>query len=678
MEHNDNILQESNAEVQGNNLPQNNTVGKKYLISKLNQINFNNGTVQVNLKHTKYNNVISCFANPQPCFDNQLECLWNENNSFGSRLKSYKFDNLIVTNGHKTFLVTSDLTSINETGISLLLPETCSEIDYRKTRRYLCDNISAQLVQNGALFYGYLNNFSANSFHVIIKTTPPQTPQWINEGSSINAIFYDNNETLYSGTCEIINKMPGRKGTIGLALKTTDRQLPRYSKRQIRSKRQALLPSLNIMFTHPFTKKMVTLKSIDFSESGFGVEENESESVLLPGMIISKLNLTLANMIHITCRAQVVYKINSSQHSNAPTSRSGIAILDMNPNDHLKYFSLLNQVKNEHFYISSNIETDTLWDCLFETGLIDPDMYDFIYTHRENIRKTFHKLQALNSDINRHFIYRENGAVAGQMSMLRFYNDSWLLHHNAIHKLSEAHAAPVLLDQIANFIYNSNRLYSLHIGYVFSYLSEDNTFLNRIFNNYAKNIKHPKLCSIDQFACFRYKKTEDTQTPLPFGWELSETTYDDLAEFVSFYEDTSGGLMLTALELAPEIINDNKMFHEYKKAGLKRERLMYSLKKGGDLKTIIIANISEIGLDISDLTNCIKIVVLEPESISNDIFYSTVASISKKYEQKETTILVNPVVFADNSSIPCEKRYNLWILNADYSESFVEYIQGIS
>ena len=112
--------------------------------------------------------------------------------------------------------------------------------------------------------------------------------------------------------------------------------------------------------------------------------------------------------------------------------------------------------------------------------------------------------------------------------------------------------------------------------------------------------------------------------------------------------------------------------------GLRRERLIYSLKKDSDLKAIIIANISEIGLDITDLTNCIKFVTLEPESISNDIFYSTVANISENYEQKETTVLVNPVVFADNNSIPCEKRYNLWIMNAGYSESFVQYIQDIS
>ena len=674
MEHSDGHPQ-FNAEAPENNLTKKKSIEKKYLINKLNQINFNNGTVLVNLKHTRYNSIISCLASPQPCFDSQLECLWKGNNSFGKRLKSYKFHNLIVTNGHKTFLVNSDLTSISETGISLLLPETCKEINSRKTKRHLCDNISAQIVQNGALFYGYLNNFSSDMFHVIIKTAPPQTSQWVNEHSRINAIFFDKSEILYSGECEIINKISVKQETINLVLKTTSCQLPRYSPKQKRSKRQKLLPSPNIIFKHPFTKKLVELKTLDFSESGFGVEENEYESVLLPGMIIPSLHLDIAN---ITCRAQVVYKTTSSHNSNIQTSKSGLAILDMTPNDHLQYFTLLNQTKNENAYTLSSLETDILWNSLFETGHIAPDTYDFIHANKVDIKKTFNKMNVCNSNINQHFIYRENGDMTGHMSMLHFYNKSWLLHHIAINKSSATYAAPVLMDQVAHFIYNASRLYNLNIDYLFSYFSEENTFLNQFFYDCAKNIKQPKLCSMDEFACFSYKKTNDTPTSLPFGWELCKATYDDLREFSAFYEDTSGGLMLNALDLEPDMLENNRIYQKYKKAGIKREQLICSLKKDGVLKAIIIANISEIGLNISNLTNCIKIMVLEPESISNDIFYATVASMSKEYEQKETTVLVNPVFFADNSSIPYEKRYNLWIINANHSDKLIQYIQDLS
>lgn len=664
-------------ETHNNDLSEKNTIEKKHLINKLNQINFNNGLVQVNLKHTKYNSIIACFASPQPCFSNQLECLWSKASSFGKRLKSYKFHNLIITDEHKTFLVNSDLTSISETGISLLLPESCMEFDSRKSKRHICNNISAQIVQNGALFYGYLNNFSSDTFHVTIKISPPQTSQWINEVTGINAVFFDKNETLYSGKCEVLKKISGEDSTIDLILETTGCQMPRYAPKNNRCKRYRLLPSPKIIFKHPFTKKMVEFKAFDFSESGFGVEENDHESVLLPGMIIPKLFLRLGNIIDITCKAQVVYRIKKPDNPNLQTSRNGLVILDMTPEDYLRYFALLNQVKNENIYITSYIDTDSLWNCLFETDHITPEIYDFIHSNKAEIKQTFNKINSSESrSINRHFIYQKNGALTGHISMLLLYKNSWLLHHVAFNKSSAADTEPALLDQAAHFAYNASRLGNLNVDYVLSYISEEkNTFLNNALNNCEKNLNNPKSCSIDQFAYLKYKKTENGQTFLPFGWELSKTTQDDLSELKSFYEDISGGLMLKALNLEYHIIDDNQIFSEFKKAGIKRDLFVFSLKKDNDLKTIIIADISEIGLNISNFTNCIKMIVLDPESVTTDIFYSTISIINKEYEQKETTVLVNPVIFAVNNSIPFEKQYNLWIIKAGCSDRLIDYIK---
>ena len=51
-------------------------VGKAQLINKLNFVNFQDGTILINLKHGQYDKEISLKATPQPCNSDLVECLW--------------------------------------------------------------------------------------------------------------------------------------------------------------------------------------------------------------------------------------------------------------------------------------------------------------------------------------------------------------------------------------------------------------------------------------------------------------------------------------------------------------------------------------------------------------------------------------------------------------------------
>ncbi|MEA3416842.1 MAG: hypothetical protein U9R02_11925 [Thermodesulfobacteriota bacterium] len=232
-------------------------------------------------------------------------------------------------------MVESESTSISVKGISILIPETCREINSRKAIRHLCKDINIQLIQNSALFYGFLIDFSAFSFRVEAIMVPPQTDQWIDSNSPATIIFYNNAETLYSDergmlrlTCDNAHK------TVNLALKPLNNQLHRFKPEKFRSMRQEMTPSQDIVFRHPFTKKMIFLKAGDLSGSGFSVQESRENAVLLPGMIIPRLELRFANSLKVNCKAQVVYgKINDNGEEDRYV-KCGLAFLDIDTEDH--------------------------------------------------------------------------------------------------------------------------------------------------------------------------------------------------------------------------------------------------------------------------------------------------------------------------------------------------------
>jgi hypothetical protein len=54
-----------------------------------------------------------------------------------------------------------------------------------------------------------------------------------------------------------------------------------------------------------------------------------------------------------------------------------------------------------------------------------------------------------------------------------------------------------------------------------------------------------------------------------------------------------------------------------------------------------------------------------------------VSELSAKFEQDDIPVLLYPVAYAENHSIPYEKRYNLWVLNMQYTDHYFRHLKGL-
>ena len=649
---------------------------KKDLINLLNYINFQDGSILINFKHVKYDQIITHKANPLPCLGDNLECVWAEAENLQEELIIYKFKDILVPCGQKLLLIKSDEIRITNKGISLILPETCYEVDFRKLRRRSCKGVKAQLIQNSVLFNGDLIDFNTGSFRVEMTAAPPQTFQWIDLESPVNLIYSNEHETLYSGECRIIKQNYGQKKR-EYVIESLTHQIRRFKKKEFRSTRQELVPSPNIIFRHPFTQKTNNLKVFDISGSGFSVEEDAYNAILFPGLIIPELQIYFVNSFNIKCKAQVVYKKIMCEEKGDDWAKCGLALLDMELEDYGRLSALLHQAKNRSSYISNIVDLDDLWNFFFKSGFIYPQKYAFLEANKDKVKETYKKLYTQNPKIARHFIYQDKGHILGHMAMVRFYENSWLIHHHAADRSASRRAGVAVLDQIGRFINDSHRLGSIRMNFVFCYFRPENKFPSRVFGGVTENTKDPKGCSLDTFAYFHYQKIFNKELKLPEPWKLMKTQPEDLLELKNFYEHSSGGLMLNALELEQSSENLDELSKEYQKLGLKRERHLISLKKDGRVKAVVMINISDIGLNLADLTSNIQIIVVDSDGFTKEIFHLMVSELSAKFEQDEIPVLLYPVAYAENHSIPYEKRYNLWVLNMQYTDHYFRHLKGL-
>ncbi|GJQ50326.1 hypothetical protein KsCSTR_49160 [Candidatus Kuenenia stuttgartiensis] len=649
------------------------TVSKKHLINILNYIHFQSGTILINFKHLKYNNIISLQARPKPCLDDSFDCIWLRPK--GLKLNAYEFLDIFLTEGEKLIRIKTDVMAIREEGIRFSLPDTCYELGHQRVKRYSCEGVQVDFIQNGTVFSGRLLDFGAVSFCVEVSTVPPQSFYWVNPECPVYIVFKDEQDTFYSGSCRIIRQTDGQK-TRSFILESIDKQMRRFKPKKYRSSRHKLIPSPNIIFLHPLTSKMVNLEVEDLAGSGLSVKEYYYNSILLPGIIVPELFIEFADGFKLKCKAQVVYRNTARTKDSTMSVRCGIAFLDMDIHDQGRLSGILHHVANKKTYACNWVDLDALWKFFFETGFVYPGKYALMHNNKERFKETYEKLYIKNPGIARHFIYQSNGIIHGHISILRFYENTWLLHHHAASRSSDSMAGLVVLSQVERYINDFHRLYSTHMNYVICYFRPDNRFPHRVFGGVTESIHDPKGSSIDPFAYFHHHKNAN-QVEMSALWSLTKVQPEDLTELESFYEYTSGGLMIHALDLEQSMLDSDELSKEYQRLGFKRERRLFSLKKEGILKAFIMLNISDTGLNMSDLTNCIHIIVLESEDVPRDALYSCLYKLSNYYEQEKIPILLYPVSYAEEQSIPYDKVYNLWILNMQYTDQYFEFMEGL-
>jgi len=653
------------------------SVSKRQMVNRINYINFLDQTLLLNFKHSQYDTSVTLKVSPLPCAGEYLDCTWIATPGLRQVLKNHLFDYLLIPDGQRILLARPKPVESSEEGIRFLLPAGCREFKVRKIKRHPVEGIRAQFTQNSALFRGDLLDFTPVAMRVEGSQDDPRTFRWINPDIPVDLHLYDGDRLLYSGECTILRHGVSRT-TRSFVLSPVNSSIRRFLPKVYRTRRYHLLPSPDIVFRHPLSASKINLKVADLSGSGMAVEENEEDSVMMPGMLIPDLKLTLAHGFSIRCQAQVLSRNIIAKEGGGREVHCGMTILDMDINEHVRLLSILHQAANRHSYVCSSVDMDSLWDFFFETGFIYPEKYAYFQSQKEEIKRTYARLYEQTPHIARHFIYQDRGVILGHMAMVRFYDNSWMIHHHAARKTVSLKAGMTVLSQITHYVNELHNLYFAHLHYVFCYFRPANKFPNRVFGGFARKLDNPRGCSLDEFAYSHYRKrVGDEPARLPDGWILAETACpSDFTELGSFYGHVSGGLMVDAFDLRTDSARHDELEEEYNRSGFVKKRRTYSLSHEGNLKAFAITNITDAGFNMANLTNCATIIILD-EAIPPAIVDSSFEILSEQYEGNEMPVLIYPGTYAEKESIPFEKMYTLWVMDLRYLDEFFKYCDDL-
>lgn len=643
-------------------------IEKEKLINTLNHIHFIDGYVHVLLHYPKYEEEMLVRAVPNICLEDELTCLWDKGyTSFG--LEHFLFRHLIVIAHQSIILIPAKLLSISNIGFRILLPENSYVLSRRHNSRFACGNVSAELMQSGFLARGNMVDFSPNAFRINVSPEMPSSYHCFNPDATTTIRLNSNGKMFFSGSCHCIRQKRDLNGW-EIVLTPSNEQINRFKTRTVRHPRRHIFPPPIAMFVHPFFNKKVQLEIFNISTTGFSVYDNMENGILMPGMVLHELSIIYAGELKMICTAQVLYR----QKQDELKTCCGIAILDMDIHSYSRLNRILSLNMDPHSYISTEVDMDALWEFFFDTGFIYPKKYKLFQDHRDIFKNTYKKLYQENPEIAMHFTYEQNGRIYGHMSMVRAYERAWMIHHHAARPMENKLPGFQVLKQMMLFLYGMYHLPSAKMDYVMCYFRPENKFPDRVFGGFARKLNNYSICSLDLFSYLTFP-VRTPQNQLPQGWSLHESTHIELWELEQFYKHYSGGLLLDVLNLARRDVTDESLENVAKRLGFIRKWQSYSLVNRGCLKAIIIVNQSDVGVNLSELLNGIKALIIDPEDLSWELFSLAISNLTGIYQLDSIPLLIYPSICTDTMNIPCEKKYHTWITDMRHSNKFMEFVQ---
>lgn len=626
------------------------------LVNLFNYVNFREGTVFVGFRDPSTGETLSVPAFPLPTAQDLLACRWMHPGLPLRVLASYQLKEVLVNDGRHLVLIEGQTVMLDRELVVLKIPEFGSRKLSRTVVRHPAVDIEVEVLQNGLRFRGTLVDFSAVSFLAELTPLSGGTFHGLNIGAPVIVVLQRGDFLLFSAECRILRlKKSASRGSFVLALNGTNFQ--RFAPKQVRSVRQVLNPSPLVGFVHPLTGKRVSLRVSDLSGGGFSVEEFFENSCLLPGLILPDLKVEIGGHLVVKACGQVLYRNVLSGEGPRKSVKCGVVFLDMALDNQARLASLLHQAKDSHLRVSSAVDMDELWRFFFESGFLYPSKYTAIEASKEHFKGVYEKLYLKSPDISRHFLFQDKGVLFGHMSMLRAYPDSWLIHHHAASKDGYGLAGVAVLEQISRYANEFHNFRSTHMDYVMCYFRKENKFPNRVFGGSATDMADPKAISLDVFSYLHLTSEWDGASRS----QILPASDDDLRSLERFYESVSGGLMLDAMNLKLPRAPENELSGRYGELGFRREGHVFSFKEGGVLKAVVTLQLTELGLNLSNLTNCLHAIILD-SSLEPASLLSGLRMLGQQYTVEDLPLLVFPSAYLEEHRVPTEKNYTLWVL----------------
>ncbi|SCY45577.1 hypothetical protein [Desulfoluna spongiiphila] len=644
-------------------------VGRKHLINALNHINFKEKNVILVFQSVHGNPSMEIEAFPMPVLSDYPTFRFLK--PLPDNLRSTDLTRLIIPDGPGEIHAIPQLRAMNSKGLSVNLPETGRRI------QGALRNIRVHFQQQGIAFKGSLTSIEPDVIEVQLSPLSSHYFMATSPKAELNLTFLKEKNRLFETKARVV-KQESHRDSVILHLEPiesipTNRERQRFGKKAFE-----MIPAPDFVFLHPLTGTKCTVVIESLSAIDMKLTLHHEMIPLIPGMKLMDASITLGDLYTLQLTAQVTRCSTIKNKRGDKIEYCHISILNMSSENHRKLQTIVHKSENRDIRVCNSIEEDDMWRFFFETGFIYKNKYRLFLENKDKIKKTYETLYSTPSNVTCHMAYQEKGRTMGHISMLRYAERAWLVHHHAALRGASIRVGLGVLKQMGNYVMASHNLDPNSFKYLLCYFRPENHFPNYFFSGFTEKKKDPKICSSDLFAYVYYRAEKIGDAKFPDGWVLEGACETDLVALETCYDATSGGMLIDALNLYERQAPFEVLSERYQKAGLKKEQQIWAIRHNDLTVALFIVNTSDVALNMSELSNCIKTCIIRPDIMNKQILTRALDQLSEHFSTHRTPVLIHPVDWVKNTGFHFQKRYHLWILNTHFLDDFMQHLDDSS
>ena len=644
------------------------TLPKEKILNHINLIHFKNEKVLIHLYDMRDQTDYLAEALPAPALSDRVTCHWMLPDCEG-QFDRLEVRHVLIQRKDGLVAVPVAVKKMSEAELTVKVLEEGIPLTQRKLKRSDGCGVTAVVKQAGIILTGELRDFNAESLRIGLSAAAWDLLPDVHFNAELQLSIAKDSEMIFAGPC-LMARIHPEGNRLDLVFKLLDPDSPPAGPRTVRNPRVNMTPAFSAAFRHPFSNKWIERQIADLSNSGFSLCEEIEDSLLMPGMVIDDLVIFNTCCAPMTCKARVVYK---RKGQDALKVLCGLAILDMDVESYSRLTNLVNRHLDPHTHVSKSPDMDALWEFFFDTGFLYPEKYQLIEPDRESFKRTYSRLYREGTDLTRHFTYEHNGQIYGHVAMLRAYDRTWLSHHHAARTMRGRMIGLQALKQIIHFLNGLSRLPSQETDFVMAFYQPQKAFPDRVYGEFARLVQDARACSLDLFACLSVPSVNSEPLPDQLTWGSADR--QDLFRLEQFYREVSGGLLLNAMGLTRNPVISSELQQRYLRLGLRRDCRAVAIRGGEQTLAIAFLEYADIGINLSEILNCIKLFVINPQDFTWEDLMRTLPHLTSDYQGREVLLLVYPHAYLLAQGVVPQKQYQFWTLSArDHAREFTEYV----
>ena len=322
-----------------------------------------------------------------------------------------------------------------------------------------------------------------------------------------------------------------------------------------------------------------------------------------------------------------------------------------------------------------DVSFDEIWQLFLDSGFLYPEKVARLQPVIDELRHTVRTLLDVNGSLMATIVLRNEPAIDAHMSVLRFYDRTWIVQHLAARPMTARR-----LDASARLTLGFTYYGRLRpdIEWVKMFFRPNNPWPARVFGGYASKLRESPTSDVRTFH-YLPAATHAVGPTAPADIEVRAAVPGDVGAVAHWFTARGRTTEVAANDLEPARFHVSDLGAEFGILGLTRRRECLVAERHGRLAGFALLEVAALGMNFSELTNAFTVHLLDDDTEARRALILAAKARYRELGRAQCVALEEGDELApfEAAGFARVKDYTCWTFHREHLEGMEHYFMDL-